>query len=51
MTGEDVAADLKVLRDARKACHHVYDTKKKKLVKVPDTKRGSQRQRFLVSRR
>ena len=38
MTGEDVEADLKVLRDARKACHHVYDTKKKKLVKVPDHK-------------
>ena len=38
MTGEDVAADLKVLRDARKATHHVYDTKKKKLVKVPDHK-------------
>jgi len=38
MTGEDVEADLKVLRDAKKACHHVYDTKKKKLVKVPDHK-------------
>src|SRR5262245_13509339 len=38
MTGEDVEADLKVLRDAKKAYHHVYDTKKKKLVKVPDHK-------------
>jgi hypothetical protein len=38
MTGEDVEAELKVLRDAKKACHHVYDTKKKKLVKVPDHK-------------
>src|SRR5215471_20025793 len=38
MTGEDVEADLKVLRDAKRACHHVYDTKKKKLVKVPDHK-------------
>ena len=38
MTGEDVEADLKILRDAKKACHHVYDTKKKKLVKVPDHK-------------
>jgi len=38
MTGEDIAADLKVLRDARKATHHVYDTTKKKLVKVPDHK-------------
>lgn len=38
MTGEDVEADLKVLREAKKACHHVYDTKKKKLVKVPDHK-------------
>jgi phosphoribosylformylglycinamidine (FGAM) synthase-like enzyme len=38
MTGEDVEADLKVLRDARKACHHVYDTRKKKLVRVPDHK-------------
>jgi hypothetical protein len=38
MTDEDVEADLKVLRDAKKACHRVYDTKKKKLVKVPDHK-------------
>ena len=38
MTGEDVEADLKVPRDAKKAVHHVYDTKKKKLVKVPDHK-------------
>jgi hypothetical protein len=38
MTGEDVEADLKVLRDAKKAYHHVYDTKEKKLVKVPDHK-------------
>jgi len=38
MTGEDVEADLKVLREAKKACHHVYDTEKKKLVKVPDHK-------------
>ena len=38
MTGEDVEADLKVLRDARKATHHVYDTRKKRLVKVPDHK-------------
>jgi hypothetical protein len=38
MAGEDVEADLKVLRDARKACHHFYDTKKKKLVRVPDHK-------------
>jgi hypothetical protein len=38
MTGEDVEADLKVLRDAKKATHHIYDTKKKKLVKVPDHK-------------
>jgi ribosomal protein L22 len=38
MTGEDVEADLKVLRNAKKACHYVYDTKKKKLVKVPDHK-------------
>jgi hypothetical protein len=37
MTGEDVEAHLKVLRDAKKACHHIYDTKKK-LVKVPDHK-------------
>ena len=28
----------KVLRDAKKACYHVYDMKKKKLVKVPDHK-------------
>ena len=38
MSGEDVEADLKVLRDAKKATHQVYDTKKKKLVKVPDHK-------------
>jgi hypothetical protein len=38
MTGEDVEADLKVLRDAKKACHQVYDVKKGKLVKVPDHK-------------
>jgi NADH dehydrogenase/NADH:ubiquinone oxidoreductase subunit G len=38
MSGEDVEADLKVLRDAKKATHHIYDTKKKKLVKVPDHK-------------
>ena len=38
MTGKDVEADLKVLRDAKKACHHVYDTKKNRLVKVPDHK-------------
>jgi hypothetical protein len=38
MTGEDVAADLKVLRDARKATHQVYDTKTKKLKRVPDHK-------------
>ena len=38
MTGEDVETDLKVLRDAKKACHHVYDTRKKRLVKVPDHK-------------
>jgi hypothetical protein len=38
MTGEDVAADLKVLRDAKKATHHVFDTKTKKLKKVPDHK-------------
>ena len=38
MTGEDVEADLKVLRDAKKASHHVYDMKKKRLVKVPDHK-------------
>jgi ribosomal protein L22 len=38
MTGRDVESDLKVLRDAKKATHHVYDTKKKKLVKVPDHK-------------
>jgi hypothetical protein len=37
VTGEDVEADLKVLRDARKTFHHVYDMKKK-LVKVPDHK-------------
>jgi ribosomal protein L22 len=38
MSGEDVEADLKVLREAKKATHHIYDTKKKKLVKVPDHK-------------
>ena len=38
MDGADVAADLKVLRQAKKATHHIYDTKKKKLVKVPDHK-------------
>jgi hypothetical protein len=38
MTREDVEADLKVLRDAKKACHHVYDTKTKRLKKVPDHK-------------
>jgi len=38
MTGEDVEADLKVLRDAKKATHHVFDTKTKKLKKVPDHK-------------
>src|SRR5215467_13021665 len=38
MTDKDIEADLKVLRDAKKACHHVYDTKKKRLVKVPDHK-------------
>jgi hypothetical protein len=38
MSGEDIEADLKVLRDAKKATHHVYDTKKKKLVKIPDHK-------------
>ena len=38
MTGEDVEADLKVLRDAKKAFHHVYDAKTKKLKKVPDHK-------------
>ena len=47
MTNEDVEEDLRVLREAKKATHHVYDTKKKCLVKVPDTKRDSQRQRFL----
>ena len=31
MTGEDVEADLKVLRDAKKATHHVFDTKTKRL--------------------
>ena len=38
MTGEDVEADLKVLRQAKKAYHHVYDTKTKQLKKVPDHK-------------
>ena len=38
MTNEDVEEDLRVLRQAKKATHHVYDTKKKKLVKVPDHK-------------
>ena len=38
MTGKDVEDDLRVLRQAKKATHHVYDTKKKKLVKVPDHK-------------
>src|SRR4029077_12238729 len=38
MTGEDVEADLRVLRDAKKAYHHVYDTKTKRLKKVPDHK-------------
>lgn len=38
MTGEDVEEDLRVLREAKKATHHVYDTTKKKLVKVPDHK-------------
>ena len=38
MTGEDIEADLKVLRDAKKATHHVYDTKTKKLKRVPDHK-------------
>jgi hypothetical protein len=38
MTGEDVEADLKVLRQAKKAYHHVYDTKTKRLKKVPDHK-------------
>ena len=38
MIGEDVEQDLKVLRDAKKATHHVYDTKTKKLKKVPDHK-------------
>jgi hypothetical protein len=31
MTSEDVEQDLKVLRDAKKATHHVYDTRKKRL--------------------
>ncbi|SRR6266480_2992764 len=35
MTGEDVEADLKVLRQAKKAYHYVYDTKTKRLKKVP----------------
>jgi ribosomal protein L22 len=38
MTGEDVEADLKVLRDTKKACHHVFDTKTKRPRKVPDHK-------------
>jgi len=38
MKGEDVEADLRVLRDAKKAYHHVYDTKTKRLKKVPDHK-------------
>lgn len=38
MTEEDIAADLKVLREAKKATHHVFDTKTKKLKKVPDHK-------------
>jgi hypothetical protein len=38
MTGEDVEADLRVLRQAKKAYHHVYDTKTKRLKKVPDHK-------------
>jgi hypothetical protein len=38
MTGEDVEEDLRVLRDAKHATHHVYDTKKKCLVSVPDHK-------------
>lgn len=38
MTGEDVEADLRVLRQAKKATHQIFDTSKKKLVKVPDHK-------------
>jgi len=38
MTDKDIAADLRVLRAAKRATHHVYDTEKKKLVKVPDHK-------------
>jgi hypothetical protein len=38
MTGDDVEEDLRVLREAKHATHHVYDTKKGKLVKVPDHK-------------
>jgi uncharacterized protein (DUF58 family) len=38
MTNEDVEEDLRVLRQAKNATHHVYDTKLKTLVKVPDHK-------------
>jgi hypothetical protein len=38
MTGEDVEEDLRVLREARHAVHHIYDQKQKCLIPVPDHK-------------
>lgn len=38
MTGQDVEDDLRVLREAKKATHRVYDAEKKALVNEPDHK-------------
>lgn len=38
MTDKDVAQDLKVLRQAKRATHQIFDTQTKKLKKVPDHK-------------
>jgi hypothetical protein len=38
MTGEDVEEDLRVLREAKHATHHIYDTKLQRLVPVSDHK-------------
>jgi hypothetical protein len=38
MTGEDVGEDLRVLREAKRATHHIHDTKLQRLVPVPDHK-------------
>jgi hypothetical protein len=38
MTGQDIEDDLRVLREAKHATHHIYDTKLQRLVPVPDHK-------------